>query len=64
MPDPIVARLNAEAVKVVNDPDLTARMARDGTYPAGTTPQEFAAFFRNEIAKWSKAIKVSGAKAE
>ncbi|HZM46823.1 MAG TPA: tripartite tricarboxylate transporter substrate binding protein [Burkholderiales bacterium] len=64
VPDTIVARLNAEAVKVVNDPDLAARMARDGTLPAGTTPQEFAAFFRSEVAKWAKVIKTSGAKAE
>ena len=64
VPEAIVARLNAESVKVVNDPELAARMARDGTYPAGTTPQEFAGFFRSEVAKWTKVIKVSGAKAE
>jgi tripartite-type tricarboxylate transporter receptor subunit TctC len=64
VPDTIVARLNTESVKVVGDPELAARMSRDGTYPAGTTPQEFAGFFRNEVAKWAKAIKVSGAKAE
>ena len=64
VPDAIIARLNAESVKVVADPELAARMSRDGTLPAGTTPQEFSAYFRNEVAKWAKVIKVSGAKAE
>jgi len=64
VPEAIVARLNTESVKVVGDPELAARMSRDGTLPAGTTSQEFAAYFRDEVAKWAKVIKVSGAKAE
>ena len=64
VPDAIVARLNAESVKVVQDPELAARLARDGTLPAGTSPQEFAAYFRDEVAKGAKVIRISGAKAE
>jgi len=64
VPDAIVSRLNGEAVKVVQDPELAARLAREGTIPAGTSPQEFAAYFKNEVAKWSKVIKISGARAE
>src|SRR6185436_16881499 len=46
VPDAIVARLNGESVKVVQDPELAARLAREGTLPAGTTPQDFASYFR------------------
>lgn len=64
VPETIVARLNAESVKIVQAPEFAARLARDGSIPQGTSPQEFAAYFRNEIAKWQKVIRISGAKAE
>jgi tripartite-type tricarboxylate transporter receptor subunit TctC len=64
VPEPIVTRLNAESVRIVQAPEFAARLARDGSIPQGTSPQEFAAYFRNEIAKWEKVIKISGARAE
>jgi tripartite-type tricarboxylate transporter receptor subunit TctC len=64
VPEPIVTRLNAESVRIVQAPEFAARLARDGSIPQGTSPQEFAAYFRNEIAKWKKVIKISGARAE
>ena len=64
VPETIVARLNAESVKIVQAPEFAARLARDGSIPQGSSPQEFAAYFRNEIAKWQKVIRISGAKAE
>ena len=35
-----------------------------GVEPAGTTPQEFAAFIKSEMTKWAKVVKESGAKVE
>ena len=64
VPEPIVTRLNAESVRIVQSPEFAARLVREGSIPQGTSPQEFATYFRNEIAKWQKAINVSGAKAE
>ena len=37
-------------------------MAREGAEPVGSTPAEFTAFFRAEIEKYAKIVKISGAK--
>jgi tripartite-type tricarboxylate transporter receptor subunit TctC len=62
-PAAIVARLNAELVRIMHAPELTARMNNDASIPVGSTPQEFTAFFTDEIAKWAKVLKFSGARA-
>jgi len=63
-PKPIVARLNSEVLKLLRLPDVRERMLSQGTEPAGTTPEQFAAYIRAETAKWAKVIKESGARAE
>jgi len=63
-PEPIIARLNAEAVKVVQAPDFVSRMKKEASFAVGSSPQEFSAYFRDDIATWKKAIKFSGARAE
>jgi tripartite-type tricarboxylate transporter receptor subunit TctC len=63
-PAPVVARLNAESVKVLRAANVRGRLARDGVDVVGNTPQEFGAFIRSEMQKWAKAIKESGAKVE
>jgi len=35
-----------------------------GVEPAGSTPQEFAAFIKSEMAKWAKVVKEAGARAD
>ncbi|HKA43926.1 MAG TPA: tripartite tricarboxylate transporter substrate binding protein [Burkholderiales bacterium] len=62
--DPVVTRLNAESVKTVQDPEFAARLGRDGSMALGTTPQEFTSYFRGEIAKWARVIKISGARVD
>lgn len=57
----IIARLNAELVKILKMPDVQARLAEQGAVPMGGTPQEFGDFTRSEITKWEKIIKASGA---
>ena len=61
-PDAIVARLHAELVKIVQSPDMTARMAAEASIPVGSTPQQFSAYLQEEIVKWARVIKASGAK--
>jgi tripartite-type tricarboxylate transporter receptor subunit TctC len=56
----IVAKLNAAVVKTLNLPEIRQRMALEGVEPMPTTPAEFAAFQKAEIAKWTKAVKESG----
>jgi tripartite-type tricarboxylate transporter receptor subunit TctC len=59
-PQPIIAKLNAETVKVLKQPDIKERLAVDGAEPAPSTPAEFAAWIKGEVAKWSKVIKDAG----
>lgn len=60
----IVARLNRELVAIVKDPAFKARLLSAATMVSGTTPEEFAAYFKDEIAKWAKVVKLSGARIE
>jgi tripartite-type tricarboxylate transporter receptor subunit TctC len=63
-PAAIVDALNREIVRALAAADMKAFMGGLGAEPRGTTPQEFAAFIRSEIDKWSKVVKESGARAE
>jgi tripartite-type tricarboxylate transporter receptor subunit TctC len=60
----IVARLNAETVKVLNAPDTRRRFLDLGAEPIGNSPEAFATFVRDETAKWEKVVKASGARAD
>jgi tripartite-type tricarboxylate transporter receptor subunit TctC len=63
-PPDVVNALNRAIVKGVNAPDTKAFFSNMGVEPAGTTPPEFAAFIKSELAKWSKVVKESGARAD
>ena len=63
-PREVVNRMNTEMLKVLKDPDVRALMARDGSEPLGSTPEEFGAYFKREVEKYAKVIKASGAQAE
>jgi tripartite-type tricarboxylate transporter receptor subunit TctC len=63
-PDAILDKLNAEIVRLLKDPDVKQRLDALAFTPVGGTRAEFAAFMKAEIAKWGKAVKESGAKAE
>lgn len=60
----IVQRLNAEINRIVEMPDVKEKLAQSGLTSKPNSPAEFAAFIRDEIPKWAKAIKDSGAKAD
>jgi tripartite-type tricarboxylate transporter receptor subunit TctC len=59
-PKAIVNRLQKEIAAVVNQPDIVSRLAVDGTEPVGSTPEQFAAFLKNERATWDKVAKKTG----
>jgi tripartite-type tricarboxylate transporter receptor subunit TctC len=63
-PPAIVDRLNREVVRILQLPDVKQRFATLGAEPVGNTPAQFAAFVDAEIAKWSKVVADSGAKAD
>ena len=61
-PPGIVAKLNAEIVRIMKLPDVRERFAAEGAELVGNTPAQFAAFVAAEIAKWSRVVKLSGAR--
>jgi tripartite-type tricarboxylate transporter receptor subunit TctC len=63
-PKPIVDKLNAEIIKVMNRPDVKENWAKQGAVPMPMSPAEFDKYLRADIEKWAEVVKVSGAKAE
>ena len=61
-PPDIVGKLSAEIRAVLQAPDTRERLLKQGLEPAGNTPEEFDAYIRSEIAKWSKVVKQAGIK--
>ena len=63
-PKEIIARLNGEIVRILRQPDLREKFLVQGVELVPTTPEEFGAFIKQDIAKWAKVIQLSGARAE
>ena len=63
-PRPIVERLNRELVAVMNSPDMKQKLANQGTFVRTSTPDEFAAYIKEEIAKWADVIHKAGLHAQ
>ena len=63
-PKSIIARLNDALVKVVRAPELRAQFETQGSDPVGSSPEEFAAFIRRDMAMYARVVKVSGAKVD
>jgi tripartite-type tricarboxylate transporter receptor subunit TctC len=62
LPNPIVARLHEEFVKVLSQPEVRERIVADGAEPIGSTPEDFRQFMLADLAKWAQLVKQSGAK--
>jgi len=60
VPQAVIKRLNATAVKAAHAADVKTLLLRDGLEATGTTPAEFAAIIRTEVAKWQKVVKAAG----
>jgi len=63
-PKPIIEKLNAEVVKVLQSPDIKQSWAKQGTIPMPMKPDEFERFLRADIEKWGKLVKATGMKVE
>ncbi|WP_157265315.1 tripartite tricarboxylate transporter substrate binding protein [Azohydromonas aeria] len=61
-PKDVVARLNTEFNKALQQPDLRKRLAEEGAEVGGGTAEQFAALIRDEIQRWGKVVKDSGTK--
>jgi tripartite-type tricarboxylate transporter receptor subunit TctC len=63
-PQPVIAKLSAALTAALAQSDVRERIAADGAEVASMTPAEYAADIDREETKWSKVVKVSGAKVE
>ena len=63
-PPGIVARLQAEVGKALRLPEVRERLAALGGEPVGSTPEEFGAFLRAEMARWGRIIREQGIRSE
>jgi len=63
-PKAIVDKLQGEAKKILESPDIAKKLAEIGLEPVGSSPEELASYQRTEIVKWAKVVKDSGAKVE
>ncbi|WP_119153576.1 Bug family tripartite tricarboxylate transporter substrate binding protein [Caldimonas tepidiphila] len=63
-PKDVVAKLNAEFNKALQQPDLRKRLSDEGADPVGGTPEQFASLIKDEIVRWGKVVKDSGAKVD
>lgn len=63
-PADIVQRLNAEIVRIVSTADVKERFAKQGVEVQTSTPDQYQAFVRAEVARWGKVIKEAGIKGD
>ena len=61
-PRAVLERVNAEVNKIINSPETKEIWLKQGTVPMGMSIEQFDKFLREEIVKWGKIVKVSGAK--
>ena len=61
-PPAIVARLNAEITKIQNRPEVRQEWVSQGALPMTMTPDEFGRYLSDDIVKWERIVKISGAK--
>jgi tripartite-type tricarboxylate transporter receptor subunit TctC len=63
-PAAIVNRLNGEIRKAMKQPQVRAQLLAAGADPVESSPQDFAAFFSAEIARWTRVVQTAGIRAE
>src|SRR5882672_6088371 len=63
-PRQIIERLNVELVRTMNEPDLKERLAGMAAEPRTSTPEEFAAYIREEAVRWGDVVRKAGLRAD
>jgi len=64
VPANIIARLNKELGEIMRVPELREKLLTEGAEPLTNTPQQFAAYIRSEIEKWTGVVKLAGIAAQ
>ena len=58
-PREVVTRLHAEVARALAVPDVRNKLIEGGADPVGSSPDEFAAYFKSELAKWAQTVKAA-----
>ena len=64
VPRAIVRRINADVKRILELPEIRDRLTGEGAEVAASTPEQFAAYIKTEMSKWSRVVKLSGARAD
>ncbi|HTP94883.1 MAG TPA: tripartite tricarboxylate transporter substrate-binding protein, partial [Burkholderiales bacterium] len=64
MPKELVTRINADIAAAVASPEMKERLESLSARPIGGNSERFAAFFREEMSRWAKVVRASGAHAD
>lgn len=59
-PKEVLNKIAGETIRMLKTPEINERIAREGSDPVGTTPEEFSTRFKSEISKWAKVAKAAG----
>jgi tripartite-type tricarboxylate transporter receptor subunit TctC len=60
----IIGKINAEANKALQSPEMKEKLLSQGAEAVGNTPEYFGDYIRSETTKWAKVVKESGAKVD
>lgn len=63
-PKDVIAKINAESVKALSNPEMVQRLSSQGAEPAPGTPEDLGKFMKNEFEDWKKVIKAANIKLE
>jgi tripartite-type tricarboxylate transporter receptor subunit TctC len=63
-PAAIVNKISQEIANAIQLPDVREYMVKEGAEPVGSTPQEFAAFFKSEVSRYAQVIRAANIRAE
>ncbi|HEY9274640.1 tripartite tricarboxylate transporter substrate binding protein [Achromobacter sp.] len=61
-PAPVIDKLNAEIRRALQSPEMTKQLKAQGAQALGSTPQEYAAYIKSEIARWGVVVKEANVK--
>lgn len=63
-PKDVIAKINADAVKILSQPEMVQKLSSQGAEPAPGTPEDLGKFMRNEYESWKKVIKTANIRLE
>ena len=63
-PRPIIDKIHADVVRVLRTPDIREKLVASGSDPVGSTPAEFSAHVKAELARWGKVVRENNIRAD